>query len=101
MTAKKYNKKHRVLDLDARDARRREKSVERSAIKAAAAVFALHEVRRRPHEMPRAASLTAVVAFAGSDSGSCAPRAVAARQGLARASRSPSGPRAAAPLPPL
>ena len=26
MTAKKYNKKHRVLDLDARDARRREKS---------------------------------------------------------------------------
>ena len=31
MTAKKYNKKHRVLDLDARDARRREESVARSA----------------------------------------------------------------------
>jgi len=35
MTAKKYNEKHRVLDLDARDARRREKSGARSAIKAA------------------------------------------------------------------
>ena len=42
-----------MLDLDARDARRREKSGARSAIKAADAVFALHEVRRRPHEMPR------------------------------------------------
>ena len=41
----KYNEKHRVLDLDARDARRREKSGARSAIKAADAVFALHEVR--------------------------------------------------------
>ena len=52
MTAKKYNKKHRVLDLDARDARRREESVARSAIKAADAVFALHEVRRRPCRAP-------------------------------------------------
>ena len=38
MTAKKYNKMHRVLDLDARDARRREESVARSAIKAADAI---------------------------------------------------------------
>ena len=101
MTAKKYNKMHRVLDLDARDARRREESVARSAIKAADAMFALHEVRRRPCRAPGHVPpwcLTAVVAFAGSDSGSCAPRAVAARQGLARASRSPSGTRAAAPL---
>ena len=61
MTAKKYNKKHRVLDLDARDARRREKSGARSAIKAADAVFALHEVRRRPHEMPRPGACASVV----------------------------------------
>ena len=52
MTAKKYNKKHRVLDLDARDARRRERSVGLSAIKAAAAVRALLEVRRRPRRVP-------------------------------------------------
>ena len=36
MTAKKYNKKHRVVDLDARDARRRERSVALAEIKAAA-----------------------------------------------------------------
>ena len=47
MTAKKYNKMHRVLDLDARDARCREESVARSAIKAADAMFALHEGRRK------------------------------------------------------
>ena len=52
MTANKYNKKHRVLDLDARDARRRETSVAREKIKAAAAVRALLEVRRRPRRVP-------------------------------------------------
>ena len=48
MTAKKYNMKHRVLDMDARDARRRERSEARAKTKAAAAVRALIEVRRRP-----------------------------------------------------
>ena len=52
MTAKKYNKKHRVLDLDARDARRRGASVAREKIKAAAAVRALLEVRRRARRVP-------------------------------------------------
>ena len=52
MTAKKYNKKHRVVDLDARDARRRERSVGRSATKWAKAVLALNEVRRRPCRVP-------------------------------------------------
>ena len=48
LAAKKYNTKHRVVDPDARDARRRERSEARAKTKAAAAVRALIEVRRRP-----------------------------------------------------
>ena len=52
MTAKKYNMKHRVLDMDARDVRRRERSVARAKIKVADAVRGLLEVRRRTCRAP-------------------------------------------------